>query len=289
MVDLNELLEDILFLLRETFRDVGVEKSFDDALPPVRGDEAELQNVFLNLCMNAKEAMEGRGLLKVTTRRKSLGGKEFACVEIEDSGQGMDDELREKIFQPYFSTKETGSNLGMGLYLVDKTVKEHGGFIECESEPGKGTRFILYFPAHLEAVGKQEAVRGSRVIGGLKKRRILVVDDEDIVAELIKGVLAGEGAEVLSAANGHEAIDIFEKRHNSIDLVILDMIMPGMNGDEVLKVLREIRDDIKIIISSGFMNEDQREKLQEYRIEGFLDKPYNDKDVLNVVSGTLLN
>ena len=289
VVELNVLLEDILFLLRETSRDVGMEKVFDDSLPPVRGDEADLQNVFLNLCMNAREAMAGRGLLKVTTGRKSFGGKEFAVVEIEDTGQGMDDEVREKIFQPYFTTKETGSNLGMGLYLVDKIVKEHGGFIECESESGKGTKFSLYFPTHLEVVGKQAAAGEPGVRGNLKKRRILVVDDEDIVSELIKGVLAGEGAEVFGASDGYEAIDIFKKKHDSIDLVILDMIMPGINGDEVLKVLRDIRDDIKIIISSGFMSEDQREKLQEYRVDGFLDKPYNDRDVIKAVSQTLLN
>ena len=290
VVDLNVLLEDILFLLRETSRDMGIEKAFDESLPPARGDEAELQNVFLNLCMNAKEAMGGKGLLKVRTGRKSFGEEVFALVEIEDTGQGMDDETREKIFQPYFSTKETtGSNLGMGLYLVDKIVKEHGGFIECESEPGRGTRFTLYFPVHLDVAAEPEAADEPGAKDDLRKRKILVVDDEDVVAELIKGVLAGEGAEVYGAADGYEAIDIFEKRHESIDLVILDMIMPGINGDEVLKVLREIRDDIKIIISSGFMSEDQREKLKEFRVDGFLDKPYNDKDVINAVSRTLSN
>ena len=288
VVDLNSLLQDILFLVRETSRDVGIEETFSDSLPSVRGDEAELQNVFLNLCMNAKDAMGGKGLLKVTTGMSSFGGKEFAFAEIEDTGQGMDDEVREKIFQPYFTTKETGSNLGMGLYLVDKIVKQHHGFIECESEPGEGTKFTLYFPAHLHAVGSKATDGEPERLNNLKKRKILVVDDEDIVAELIKGVLAEEGAEVLGASNGYEAIDIFEKFHGSIDLVILDMIMPGMNGDEVLKVLREIRDDIRIIISSGFMSEDQREKLKEFRVDGFLDKPYNDRDVIKAVSRTLV-
>jgi len=286
-VDLNALLKDITFLVRETSREVGIEEAFSESLFSIRGDEAELQNVFLNLCMNAKDAMGGKGLLKVTTGMSSFGGKEYAFVEIEDTGQGMDDEVREKIFQPYFTTKETGSNLGMGLYLVDKIVKQHGGFIECESEPGKGTRFTLYFPAHLYAAEKEAGNGEAEIPDNLKKRRILVVDDEDIVAELIKGVLAGEGAEVLEASNGYEAINIFERLHDTIDLVILDMIMPGINGDEVLKALRGIRDDIRIIISSGFMSEDQREKLNEFRVDGFLDKPYNDKDVIKAVSRTL--
>ena len=118
----------------------------------------------------------------------------------------------------------------------------------------------------------------------LKKRKVLIVDDENIVRELIKGVLSEEGIEVLKAVDGYEAIDIFRDEHRGIDLVILDMIMPGIKGDEVLKTLREIRNDIKIIISSGFMSEDQREKLREYRVDGFLDKPYKDKDVIRAIT-----
>ncbi len=288
IVDLNVLLDDILFLLRESFRDVEVEKTFDDLLPPIRGDEADLQNVFLNLCMNAKDAMKGNGLLKVKTkRRKHVGSKEFATVEIEDTGQGMDDEIREKIFQPYFTTKDTGSNLGMGLYLVDKVIKEHGGFIECESAPGKGTKFTLYIPLPLEIIGKQVEARESSPRSSLKKRKVLIVDDENIVRELIKGVLSEEGIEVLKAVDGYEAIEVFKEHQRHIDLVILDMIMPGIKGDEVLKTLREIRGDIKIIISSGFMSEDQRERLREHRVDGFLDKPYKGNDVIRAITRIL--
>ena len=290
VVDLNVLLEDILFLLRESFRDVEVEKTFDDLLPPIRGDEADLQNVFLNLCINAKDAMKGQGLLKVKTKRKKqIGGREFASIEIEDSGQGIDEEIREKIFQPYFTTKETGSNLGMGLYLVDKVIKEHGGFIECESEAGKGTKFTLYIPLPLEIVGRIPEPGEVRTHHNLRKRRVLIVDDENIVRELIKGVLSEEGIDVLKAADGYEAIKIFKDGHNRIDLVILDMIMPGIKGDEVLRQLREIRNDVKIIISSGFMSEEQRERLMEYKVDGFLDKPYKDKDVIAAITKILSN
>ena len=285
VVDLNVLLEDILFLLRESFRDVEVEKTFDDLLPPIRGDEADLQNVFLNLCINAKDAMKGQGVLKVRTRRrKHIGQREFAAVEIEDTGQGIDDGIREKIFQPYFTTKETGSNLGMGLYLVDKVIKEHGGFIECESEQGKGTKFTLYIPLPLEIIGKIEEQGEPARRHNLKKRRVLIVDDENIVRELIKGVLVEEGIEVLKAVDGYEAIKIFSRHSEEIDLVILDMIMPGIKGDEVLRELREIRSNVKILISSGFMSEDQREKLRKYKVDGFLDKPYKDKDVIAAIT-----
>ncbi len=291
IVDINALLEDILFLLRESFRDVEIEKTFDDLLPPIRGDEADLQNVFLNLCINAKDAMKGEGLLKVRTKRKKhIGGREFASGEIEDDGQGIDEEIRQKVFQPYFTTKETGTNLGMGLYLVDKVIKEHNGFIECESEKGKGTKFTLYIPLPLEIVEREkERKEPKRHSGSLAKRKVLIVDDENIVRELIKGVLSEEGIEVMKAVDGYEAIEIFKEHQHHIDLVILDMIMPGIKGDEVLKTLREIREDIKIIISSGFMSEDQRERLREYRVDGFLDKPYKDKDVIRSIVKILSN
>ncbi|MBA4419366.1 MAG: hypothetical protein C0392_15900 [Syntrophus sp. (in: bacteria)] len=291
IVDVNALLEDILFLLRESFRDVEVEKTFDNLLPPIRGDEADLQNVFLNLCINAKDAMKGQGLLKVKTKRKKhIGGREFASVEIEDNGQGIDEEIRQKVFQPYFTTKETGTNLGMGLYLVDKVIKEHGGFIECDSEKGKGTRFTLYIPLPLEIIEREHKLHKEPPRhGGHTKRRVLIVDDENIVRELIKGVLSEEGIEVMKAADGYEAIKIFREHKHHIDLVILDMIMPGIKGDEVLRALREIRDDIKIIISSGFMSEDQRERLKEHRIDGFLDKPYKDRDVIRSINSIFLD
>ena len=284
IVDLNMLLDDILFLLRESFRDVEVEKIFDDLLPPIRGDEADLQNVFLNLCMNAKDAMKGQGLLRVRTKkRKYREGRDYASVEIEDNGPGIDDEIRERIFQPYFTTKETGSNLGMGLYLVQKVLKEHNGFIECETEKGRGTRFTIYIPLPLEIIGRRVETHETVKRHNLKKRRVLIVDDENIVRELINGVLSKEGIEVMKASDGYEAIEIFKEHHSRLDLVILDMIMPGLKGDEVLKALREIRDDIKIIISSGFMSEDQRERLSLYRVDGFLDKPYKDTDVLAAI------
>ena len=113
------------------------------------------------------------------------------------------------------------------------------------------------------------------------------MDDENIVRELIKGVLSEEGIEVLKAVDGYEAIEVFKEHQHHIDLVILDMIMPGIKGDEVLKTLREIRGDIKIIISSGFMSEDQRERLREYRVDGFLDKPYKGNDVIRAITNIL--
>jgi len=284
VVDLNMLMEDILFLIKESFRDIEIEKAFDHRLYPIKGDEAELQNVFLNICTNAKDAMAGKGILRVRTERKRyIGHREFALIEIADTGQGIDEQIREKIFEPYFTTKENGTNLGMGLYLVYKIIREHGGFVELESEKGKGTKFSIYLPLPTRVIA-QEPTREEKNHDALTRRqKILLVDDEDVVRNLIKGVLTDEPADILEAADGTEALNIFREQHAAIDLVILDMIMPGIKGDEVLREMRNIRKDVKIIISSGYMSEDQRESLKKHKVDGFLDKPFRDKDVIHKI------
>jgi signal transduction histidine kinase len=288
IVDLNMLLDDILFLIKESFRDIEVDRSLQEFLPPIKGDEAELQNVFLNLCMNAKDAMGGAGTLHVRTeRRRYMGSRDFAVVQIEDTGKGIDEKIRAQIFEPYFTTKETSNNLGMGLYLVDKIVREHGGFIELESELGKGTRFTLYLPLPLDAVDRAPIKEEMKDRSAIQRQTILIVDDEDVIRGFLRGVLSEEDVKLYEAMDGTTAIKIFEKHKDEINLVILDIIMPGMKGDEVLRVLREIRPDIKVIVCSGFMSEEQRDKLKEYHVDAFLDKPFRDKDVIRTIIGVL--
>ena len=288
VVDINMLLEDILFLIKESFRDIEIEKSLDAGLYPIKGDEGELQNVFLNLCTNAKDAITGKGKLRVRTERKRyVGHREFALIEIEDTGQGIDEDIKEKIFEPYFTTKDNGTNLGMGLYLVDKIIREHGGFVELQSEKNKGTKFSIYLPLPTK-IEEPVPVKEEPANDGLtKKQTILVVDDEDVVRELIKGVLADEPTDILEAPDGTQAIEIFKDKYASIDLVILDMIMPGIKGDEVLREIRSIRKDIRVIIASGFMSEEQRDRLKQYKVDAFLDKPFRDKDVIQTIRDVL--
>ncbi len=286
-VNLNALLGDVLFLIRESFLNITVTTEFDEGLPSVMANAGELQHAILNLCVNAKDAMPEGGALRVRTERKSyLGGREFAVVTIEDTGCGIDERVRNRVFEPYFSTKTENKKLGMGLYLVQKVIKAHDGLIELASDKERGTTFTLYFPiaASGDEQTKTKVARPSRDIG---KRRILVVDDEEVVRGLLVGVLSAEGFEVLLAKDGREAIDVFLDQSASIDLVLLDMIMPGMKGEEVLRKLREESSAVKVIVSSGYMTEEQREKLQEYGVDGFLDKPYGDADAVNIVVSIL--
>ena len=286
-IDLNALLGDVLFLMRESFRNIMITTEFDPKLPQIKGNAGELQHAVLNLCVNAKDAMPDGGTLKVRTERKAyLGGKEFVVVTIGDTGSGIDEHLKSRVFEPYFTTKTESKKIGMGLHLVQKVIKSHKGFIELESDKDKGTSFALYFPVAepCKEEPKKPRVEPSKEI---KKRGVLVVDDEEVVRGLLTGVLSAEGFEVFQAADGIEAMEVYESHHRSIDLVILDMIMPGMGGEEVLRRLRESSKKVKVVISSGFMSEEQRDKLQEYGVDGFLDKPYGDTDVIDIANSVL--
>jgi len=286
-IDLNALLGDVLFLMRESFRNIMITTEFDPKLPQIKGNAGELQHAILNLCVNAKDAMPDGGTLRVRTERKAyLGGKEFAVVTIGDTGSGIDEHLKSRVFEPYFTTKTESKKIGMGLHLVQKVIKSHKGFIELESDKDKGTSFALYFPVAepCKEEPKKPRIEPSKEI---KKRGVLVVDDEEVVRGLLTGVLSAEGFEVFQAADGVEAMEVYESHHRSIDLVILDMIMPGMGGEEVLRRLRASSRKVKVVISSGFMSEEQRDKLQEYGVDGFLDKPYGDTDVIDIANSVL--
>ena len=286
VVDLNSLLGDVLFLVRESFRTITVEKKFEESLPSIRGDAGELQHVFLNLCVNAKDAMPEGGTLTITTSRETAGGgPDLRWSRSTIQGSASTKTSRRRVFEPYFTTRTEGKKLGMGLYLVQKAVKRHGGFIELESAPGVGTTFTLYFPFPERAA--EPAKETVLPVLDAKKRTILVVDDEEVVRGLLAGLLTQEGYEVFQAEDGKTALAFFESGATSVDLVILDMIMPGIKGEEVLARLRDMRLSASVIISSGFMTEEQRDKLKEYGVDGFLDKPYSDQDALNEVKSVL--
>jgi CheY-like chemotaxis protein len=171
----------------------------------------------------------------------------------------------------------------MGLYLVDRVIKDHGGFIEVESEKDRGTKFSLYIPVHSGVISTIKIEEGAFKKDILKNKLVLIVDDESMIREFVIGALADTGAKIFEAANGDEALEIFKKYGDKIDVVILDIIMPGMKGDEVLRELCVMRQDIKVIIASGFMSEEQRDKLREHTVEAFLDKPFKDEDIRRVL------
>ncbi len=280
--DLHVILDDTLFLVGESFRDITVKKEYEARQFLIKGDESEFQHVFLNLFMNAKDAMEGSGTLSVETKKVSIQGIEFVRVKVEDTGKGMDDETLQRLFRPHFTTKKFGGHVGLGLYRVEKTIKKYGGFIEVESEKGKGTRFYLYIPI---SEGMPEVrLKSFQVPKNEEKKErksVLVVDDEDFICEMFKHVLS-EKFDVTCCLSGEDALRQIEER--DFDLIVLDIIMPGMKGDEVLRKVRERGKALKVLISSGYMREDQRERIRKLGADAFLDKPFREEDILKVVS-----
>jgi CheY-like chemotaxis protein len=211
----------------------------------------------------------------------------YVMLTVTDTGCGMDKETLAKVFDPFFSTKERGSTrgTGLGLSVVKGIVQQQGGHVTCESEPGKGTEFKVYFPAIEAPLAPTEEVEPTVQSGG--SETILVVEDSIPVAELEKKVLANAGYEVIVATNGKEALDIYHTRRQEISLVILDLLMPEMSGRDCLMELVKIDPSVKVLIASGYAPADELHKEISPLVKGFLQKPFAIMDLLKDVRSGL--
>lgn len=285
IVDINAIIEDLIVIFKESYRDITVNENLKEMLPAVKGDEGEIQNIFLNILLNAKDAVDGKGTITISTGYKELKNKKgFVFVEIEDDGPGMSKEIINKVFEPFFTTKKDEHRLGMGLYIAKKLTKNNGGLIEMDSTPEKGTRFTVYLPcAQINSNGVSEKKEEIDFNALNLNLNVLIVDDEDVIRDFLKGVLKSAGAYILEAKDGYEAVELFKQHTESINLVLLDMMMPGKKGDEVLKEIKSIKEDVKVLISSGFMSEKQKNALKSHHVDGFLDKPYTVKTLIDTI------
>jgi two-component system, cell cycle sensor histidine kinase and response regulator CckA len=237
----------------------------------------------MNLILNAAEAFPDKhGDITISTRtadpslqpkcvlpQKKSSGR-CVVLEVRDNGIGMDQATLARIFEPFFTTKFLGR--GLGLAAAQGIVHARGGVIDVESTPGKGTQFTLYFPA--DAAGESaKAGITTRVESG-KKGTILVVDDEEVVRATAKAILERRDHRVLVACDGHEGVKIFKENRDHISAVLLDLTMPGMSGDEVLRAIREINAGIPVIISSGYNESEIMILFQGRNVDGFIQKPY---------------
>ena len=228
----------------------------------VMADRGHLDQVLMNLVTNARDAMPNGGLLSIVTsvftvdegyagsHTFTVPGK-YACLSVSDNGVGMDEETKEKIFQPFFTTKEVGKGTGLGLAIVYGIVKEHGGFINVYSEPGIGTRFRICFPLSTreeEAVAVPSPVRQGT-------ETIMVAEDDPDVRAVLGAVLSSAGYTVIEATNGNDAVEVFTAHSGEIDLLLLDVIMPGRNGWQVWEVVRKIRPDMHVLFMSGYTDD----------------------------------
>ena len=285
-VDLNEVVKNSLELLRRSMpKDIEIVTSLYDGLPMTTADPSQMQQVIINLAVNAKDAMPTGGKLTIETAPAPSAegiagapeGAGFIKLSVSDTGRGIDKELQAKIFDPFFTTKEVGKGTGLGLYIVHSIVQDHGGYINLYSESGRGARFNIYFPvtkaAVTEPLHEQMDLTGSGMI--------LVIDDEPHVRELCKDMLESLGYTVLLADSGISGINLFRERRGDIALVVLDMIMPKMGGSEVFRSLRTIDPNARILLYSGYTHESFAgiDELLKQGAAGFIQKPFSSQDI----------
>jgi two-component system cell cycle sensor histidine kinase/response regulator CckA len=285
-VDLNNRVHDVVNLLERTInKNISLRCAFCESLPMVEGDPGQIEQIIMNLCVNAVDAMPGGGSLDLKTsvrtvdeefcaNRPGMRPGEHILLEIKDTGIGMDKETTSKIFEPFFTTKEVGKGTGLGMSMVYGTVNNHQGYIDVESALGKGTAFKIYLPAatneELETMEKED--REEFIAKG--NETILVVDDEEIIRTMLKDMLESLGYTVIAAAGGREAIDLYRKQGDIIDLVIVDMLMPDLNGEETYLQLKELCPEIKVILASGYFHDGMAKDILKEGISDFVHKPF---------------
>jgi len=302
VLQLGDVLSELSILLSRLLGE-NIELKLDQAsgLWPVKADLHQFEQVIINLAVNSRDAMPGGGKLTIRTANvderesRELGSLqilpgEYVLIEVRDTGCGMSEEVKQKIFEPFFSTKEVGRGTGLGLSTVFGIVKQSGGYIHVESEEGRGTAMCVYLPRHQEAPGEVEP-RPERRVEKPKdltgRGTVLLVEDEDAVRSFAARALGQRGYQVLEASTGTEALDVFESHQGDVDLVLSDVVMPEMDGPTLMAKLRRDRPDLKIIFISGYAEDSFRKHLAENEDFMFLQKPFDLKELAAAVKAAL--
>jgi len=294
--DINEIIDKSSSLFARTKKEVRVHTNLFKPIWTVEVDRGQLEQVLLNLYVNAWQAMPDGGDLYLKTENVVLDRSyvkpykvepgRYVKITISDTGVGIDKEAQKRIFEPFFTTKEMGRGTGLGLASVYGIIKSHEGYINVYSELNQGTTFTVYLPA-----SEKEAAEDAEIDVVLFKGTgtILLIDDEKMILEVGCELLKELGFKVLSAMSGQEAIDVFQNNRDKIDMIIMDMIMPGMSGSETFDRLREIKPDVKILLSSGYSVDGQATKILRRGCDGFIQKPFNMNQLAEKIQKILPN
>ena len=298
LVSLNDCIRELQKLFYETFpRTMTLVCQLDEHLPLVTADSTQIHQVLLNLSVNARDAMRGSGALVIST--DTVGGEEvrtkfngaaaetYARVTVSDNGEGMNEATRIHIFEPFFTTKGPGKGTGLGLSVVFGIVENHGGFIDVASEPERGTTFTIYIPTadSTDEGGDGETEPTSEKLTG--KETVLVVEDEEMLKELAVTILSSSGYKAITADDGEQAIELYERQWKGIDIVFSDYGLPKMSGLVVMKRMKTINPDVKFVAATGFLAPEEREELVGAGARGIILKPYKQKEVLEGIRRAL--
>ncbi len=284
--DINSIIDKSASMFGRTKKEIRIHKDLMPDIDTVEVDRGQIEQALLNLYVNAWQAMPEGGDLYLKTENVILDADfeniqpykvetgKYIKITVADTGSGFDDETKKRIFEPFFTTKEMGRGTGLGLASVYGIIKSHGGYINVHSQKDQGTTFAVYLPASAKEVQQEKA---EPVIKTVAKGTgtILLIDDEEMIIKVGQELLQELGYKVIAARSGEEAIRLYLKNADKIDLVVMDMIMPGMGGGETFDNLKAINPDIKVLLSSGYSINGQASKILERGCDGFIQKPFN--------------
>ncbi len=280
--DLMELMKKTSSMFAPTKKEIRIFTKYQKGIWSVKVDQAQIEQVLLNLYVNAWQAMPSGGDLYLQTENVTLDKDFVRAIDIKpgkyvkmsviDNGVGMDETTRKRIFDPFFTTKEMGRGTGLGLASAYGIIKNHGGYINVSSEKGEGTTFSIYLPVTKEKI-VEEKKPSEKLLKG--EEMVLLVDDEGMILEVGKEMLAKMGYEVLTAGSGKKALEIYRKKKDQIGIVILDMIMPEMGGGETYDKMKKINPGIKALLSSGYSINGQATEILKRGCNAFIQKPFS--------------
>ncbi len=294
--DLNDLVKSTLNIVHRTNKQINVVSRLGRKCAYMRGDRGQMELVLLNLLLNAVDAMPSGGDLTVSTEQVNDGqpapagsaGDESAFVrlEVKDTGIGMDRATQDRIFEPFFTTKEIGRGTGLGLASVYGIVQNHEGRIQVQSSPGEGSTFTLLLPASKQ--GRRSLTAKDRGnVRPMTEGKVLLVDDEPLILKYCSEMIVSLGFSVVSTQHSREAVDLFKQQAHDIDLVILDLIMPQMDGLQLFKVLEEINPRIRALFTTGYAVDNRISELVAGGRHGCLRKPYGRAELSNMINALL--
>ncbi len=294
IVQVKHIVKDLVKVLKQTLpKSINVRFEIEPDLWIIQADPTQIHQVLMNLCINSRDAMSLGGTLTLTAQNIVLdenyarlhldaGQGEYLVITVSDTGSGITADIQDRIFDPFFTTKEIGKGTGLGLATAITIIRSHGGFVNVYSEPGKGTKFSVYFPAvEIEESARKagESVSFPRGAGEV----VLVVDDEENIREITRATLEKFGYRVLTATDGTDAMAIYAQQRDEIAVILTDIAMPYMDGTALIRAVRKIDPQERIVAMSGLMNSDQTAELQNLNVNAFLSKPFTAEHLLKTL------
>ena len=304
-INIHRLIVETISMLERTIdKRIVFKQRFDARVDLIMGDPSQIQNAFLNLAVNARDAMPDGGELIFSTMNLecnaafvAANGDElqvgnYISIGVRDTGIGMTDEVKRHLFEPFFTTKEIGKGTGLGLASIYGTVKNHNGIVQVSSEVGHGTQFTILLPTstqvNLNRDGEEEDWKSKVIASGLKGKWLLLVEDELLLRDMYSALFQSWGMECLIAENGRKAVELYKEQGHKIDLVIMDMLMPEMNGTDAFQLLKQCNPGIKVILATGFSLNKEIQALLDAGAVDFIQKPFKESLLAEKVMAALL-